>query len=200
MGDVQNSEMAIQIQDIHVDKWFQQYSNSDPELNPDPDTVTAAMADSAFKVIIEKWWFAPYDLAHSREVFYNKLHFYCIVIWQLWVKVYLLIALNETKPSQIHTHRGEIFIMYYYSCGENKLGWADAEIVSGLEILPEDAVYIRIQSLLLQSTYSLDLWFCSWRTQAQAILRYFALLLTCFALLMFVCMQLGCLCWFSKVI
>lgn len=77
LGDLQNSEMAIQIQNIHVDEWFQQYTNSDLELNPDPDTVTAAMAHGAFSVILEKWCFAPYDLACSREVFYNELQFYC---------------------------------------------------------------------------------------------------------------------------
>lgn len=94
---------------MHVDKWFQQYTNSDSELNPDLDTVTAAMAHSASNVIIEKCCFAPYDLAYSREIFYNKLQFYCIVkiIWQLQVKIYLLIALNEMKSSQINTHRGE---------------------------------------------------------------------------------------------
>lgn len=79
LSDLQNSEMAIQIQHIHVDKLFQQYNNSDPELNPDPDTVTTAMAHSAFNVITEKWSFAPYDLAYSRDIFYNKLLFYCIV-------------------------------------------------------------------------------------------------------------------------
>lgn len=102
--------MTIQIQNIHVNKWFQQYTNSDPELNPDPDTVTAAMADSAFHVIIEKRCFAPYDLACSREIFYNKPQFYCIVkiIWWLQVKVYLLIALNETKTSHSYTYRGKI--------------------------------------------------------------------------------------------
>lgn len=114
------------------------------------------MADSVFNVIIEKCYFAPYDLAYSREIFYNKLQLYRIVkiIWQLQVKVYLPIALNEMKTSRIHTHTGERFTMYYYSSGENKLGWADTDITSGLEILLEDAVYVLIQSLLLQSTYS----------------------------------------------
>ena len=104
------------------------------------------MVDSAFNVIIEKWCFAPDDLAYSREIFYIKLQFYCTVkiIWQLQVKVYMLIALNETKSNQIHTHMGERFIVYYYSSGENKLGWAYAEMMSGLEILPEDAVYVLI--------------------------------------------------------
>lgn len=52
-------------------------------------------------------------------------------------------------------------MVYYYSSGENKLGWADTEIMSGLEILPEDAAYVLIQSLLQQHTYSLDLHFYS---------------------------------------
>lgn len=46
---------------------------------------------------------------------------------------------------------GERFIMYYYSSGENKLGRADTDIMSGLEILPEDAVYVLIQSLLCRT-------------------------------------------------
>lgn len=181
----------------HIDKWFQQYTNSDAGLKPDSDTLTAARAGSAFDVLTEKWSFVPYDLAYSREIFYKKIQFYCIVniIWQLKVKVSSLIALNETKHSQIHTYMGKRFIMCSYSSGENS-----TEIISELKALPEDAVSVLIQSLLLQSMFSLQLWFCSWRTQAQAILRYFALLLKCFAVLLFVCRQLGCPLWFSKVI
>lgn len=52
LGDLQKSEMTIQIQSIHADKWFQQHTNSGSELNPDSDKV---MADSAVSVIIEKW-------------------------------------------------------------------------------------------------------------------------------------------------
>lgn len=48
--------------------------------------------------------------------------------------------------------------MCYYSSGGDKLGWADKEVLSGLEILPEDTVYVLIPSLLLQSTYCFDLW------------------------------------------
>lgn len=76
LGDLQNTEMAIQLQNMHVNKLFQQYTNSDWELNPDPDTVTAAMADSVFNVVTEKWYFAPYDLAYSRKIFYNIIQFY----------------------------------------------------------------------------------------------------------------------------
>lgn len=90
----------------YIDKWFQQYTYSDPGLKPDSDTIPAARAGSAFDVLTEEWSFAPYDLAYSREIFYKKIQFYCIVniIWQLQVKESSLIALNETKHSQIHTY------------------------------------------------------------------------------------------------
>lgn len=87
----------------HIDKW-QQCTNEEP--GPSPEWASSSSrAGSALLVLTEMWSFAPWDLASSGQIFYRKIQFYCTVniIWQLRVKVSSLIALSETKSSQIHT-------------------------------------------------------------------------------------------------
>lgn len=182
----------------HADKCFQHCSSAEAGPNADWDNYSSrgrpCVPRPDRNVEFSSIWFGFL----KADIFYKKIQFYCIVnmTWQLQVKVSSLIALNETKSSQIHAYtHGEKIHHVLLELWENSTG-----IMSGLETLPEDAVCALIQNLLLQSMFSLQLWFCSWRTQAQAILRYFALLLKCLALLLFVCRQLGCPHWFSKVI